>query len=371
MDKTRLAAALCLCALAGAAHAQSGVTVYGSLDQYLSYLYSSSGTHATALEDGSTLRTRLGFRGQEDLGAGLQARFQLEMGISGQSGAPADAGRAFDRQSWVGLASPSWGEVRVGRQNSVVFNRGDYIDFGSRTLGSVVNAFGTPSRYDRDLAYIAPRIGGVLVEAHYALAGTTNGVTDQAVYQLGVDYLTGPVRVGYAGIAGRPPAGAPVRQDARYDNLYANYDYGKGRIYAVYIRSNNNVSSGALANGGSVLGNVGALVAGTSAEASRFYRVGQLSADYRVNARLRVGGLVGQIRDTSGNGKNANGFALGGYYDLSKRTTLVGLFHELKNAAAAGFRPSGSAGIASNFTAAADVNGRTISGLALGIVHRF
>jgi predicted porin len=358
-------------AAAGAAQAQSSVTLYGTFDQYLSYLRSSSGAHVFALEDGSNLRSRLGLRGQEDLGGGLQAKFQLEMGIAGNTGAPADATRAFDRQTWVGFASSSLGEVRVGRQNSIAFYRGDYIDFTSRTLGSVVNAFGVPSRYDRDFAYISPRWGGLLLEAHYALANSTVGVSEQAVRQLGADYLAGPFRVGYAGLAGRPPRAGAVQQQARYDNLYANYDYGAGKVYAVYIRSNNNTTTGTLANGGTVLGNVGALVTGTNTEAPRFYRIAQLSADYRVSPQLRVGALYGKIRDTSGNGKNASGYAVGSYYDLSKRTTLIALLHDLKNESAAGFRPSGSAGLTANFTAPADVNGQSIRGIALGVIHRF
>lgn len=359
-----------LAVLAGAAGAQTSVTLYGSVDQYLSRLKSSSGTTITSLEDGSTLRSRLGFRGEEDLGGGYKAKFQLEMGLSADSGAAADTTRAFDRQSWVGVATP-YGEVRFGRQNGVVFYRGDYIDFTSRTLGSVVNAFGTPSRFDNDLSYTSPRVAGFLFEAHYALAETTNGTSSQAVYQSGLDYLNGPFRLGYAGITGKAPAGAAVPRDMRYDNVYANYDYGRGKLYATYIRSNNNAASAPLNNGGSILSNVGGVVAGTNTEATRFYRITQVSADYNVTPALRVGVLYGRIRDTSGNGKNATGYGLGAYYNLSRRTTLVALVHSLRNDANAGFRPSGSAGVRATFTAAGDVNGKTLNGLALGIVHRF
>jgi predicted porin len=370
MDLKTFGVAGSLGMLACAAQAQGSVTLYGTVDQYLSRLSSSSGAHVTALEDGTTLRSRLGFRGEEDLGGGLKAKFALEMGLSADSGSPADTTRAFDRQSWVGLAT-NWGEFRFGRQNTAIFYRGDYIDFSSRTLGSVVNAFGTPSRYDNDIAWISPRWAGVMLEAHYALGETTAGAGNQGVYQAAIDYLNGPFRVGYAGITGKAPSNATVKRDMRYDNLYANYDWGQGKVYAVYVRSNNNAASGVLANGGSILGNVGGVVAGTNAEATRFYRITQLSADWRVMPQLRIGALYGRIRDTSGNGKNATGWGLGAYYDLSKRTTLVALAHSLDNDPSAGFRPSGSAAVRTNFAAANDVNGRRISGIALGIVHRF
>ncbi len=54
-----------------------------------------------------------------------------------------------------------YGEVRVGRQNSEPFLGGNYVDYTERTLGSVVNSFGVPSRYDGDIGYVSPRIGGL------------------------------------------------------------------------------------------------------------------------------------------------------------------------------------------------------------------
>lgn len=142
--------------------------MYCTIDQYFNSMRSSSGSSFTGLEDGALLRSRLGFRGTEDLGGGLAAKFVLEGGLDGRTGATADATRNFDRQSWVGLASP-YGEVRIGRYNGVAFARGDYIDFTTRTLGSIINTFGVPARYDNDFSYISPRVAGLLVEVHYSL----------------------------------------------------------------------------------------------------------------------------------------------------------------------------------------------------------
>ena len=50
-----------------------------------------------------------------------------------------------------------YGEVCVGRQNSEPFLGGNYVDYTERTLGSVVNSFGVPSRYDGDIAYVSRR----------------------------------------------------------------------------------------------------------------------------------------------------------------------------------------------------------------------
>lgn len=365
---------------AAAASAQSSVTLYGTIDQYMSYLKSSSGTSVRSLEDGALLRTRWGLRGLEDLGGGYAAKFNVEAGVNADRGAAADTSRLFDRQAWVGVATPV-GEFRFGRQNGSAFTRGGYTDYTTRTLGSVVNAFGVPSRFDNDIAYFSPKLfGGLNFDLHYALAeqSAASGGNRQSVFQAGFDYTSGPVVVGYGGVRAKPAKGAAQPKSVFYDYFFGNYDYGQGKVYLSFVRSNNStVGTGATAgvnNAGTILGNVGGVVAGTDANVQRTYNIIQLSADYKVTPALRVGALVGRINDKD-TANDANGGSIGTYYDLSKRTTLYGLWHTLRNkgdqTTGAGFRPSGSAGIQSTFTAANDVNGRKINGLALGIVHRF
>ena len=362
----RLAAFAALSAAGAAACAQSSVTIYGSVDQYVSHLRSSSGRSVTALEDGAVLRSRLGFRGREELGGGLYARFQLEMGINADNGTQAESTRGFDRQSWVGLGG-GWGEVRLGRQNTALLNNGGAIDFTGRTLGSMVNNFGVPARFDNDIAYVSPRVGGFQAELHHAMA-ETGAPSRQAIYQVGVDYAQGPYQAGYTGLYARAPQNAPYTAPVRYGNLYANYDHGKGKVYLAFARSNNSTASAAGNNAGSILGNVGGVVAGTNGDVNRYYRIWQVAADYRVLPQLRVGALWGRIIGPDGQG--AKGGTIAMYYDLSRRTTLFALAERMANERNAGFRLAGSGGLKSNF-AGDDVNGRTIKGVQVGVVHRF
>jgi predicted porin len=372
-----------LCALvstaAGSASAQTPTastigdatfTWYGNIDLYLNYMHSSSGGDILAIQDGAILRSRLGLRGELDLGNELKSKFTLEQGINATNGSLADQTRFLDRQVWVGLLSPI-GELRVGRQNTAAFYRGGYIDYGERTLGSVVNAFGVPSRYDMDVAYLSPRWFGFLLEAHYSLQGTiVDHPAEQRVYQVALDYENGPFRIGYARVAGKPPSRTPVQDEVTYDNFYANFNYGVGKAYLVYIRSNNNGPTEELFNGAAPLGNVGGLVAGTDAGAETYYNIYQVSADYIVLPALRVGGLFGMIRDSSGSEKHATGGSVGAFY-VFKNLTLYSIGDVLSNEPNAGFRPVGSAGLSKPFTAAEDVNGRTILGVHLGFSYRF
>jgi len=351
------------------------MTLYGDVDYYLSYMKSSSGSSLIALQDGAYLRTRLGLKGDKDLGNGYSAKFTAEQGLNETNGTQADATRLFDRQLWAGVATPA-GEFRVGRQNTAIFFRGSYIDFTARTLGSVVNTFGTPSRYDSDIAWISPRWAGFLAEAHYSIQGSQpEHSTNQAVYQAALDYENGPFRLGYAGIAGKPPAGSVVPNTVYYSNFYGNWDYGKGKIYLVYIRSNNQSTTagtgGTLNNGGNPLGTTGSLVTGSDVGAKTYYNIYQFSADYWLYSNLRIGALYGQIKDDSGGGKNADGWAFGAYWDVTKELMVYGLGNSISNDPNAGFRPSGSAGLTKTFTAPGDVNGQTIRMGAIGMVYKF
>ena len=191
-------AAAVLAAAALTAQAQN-VTIYGDIDQYLNYLHSSSGATVKSLEDGAWLRSRLGFRGQEDLGDGAYAKFQMEAGFSADSGSQNDSNRFFDRQTWVGLGTVKLGEVRFGRQNGPIQSHGNYVDYTYRDLGSMINNFGVPSRYDNDFSYLSPRMAGIAFEVHGNLPESNAGNHPQ-VYQAWLDWTNDVFRVGYMGI---------------------------------------------------------------------------------------------------------------------------------------------------------------------------
>jgi predicted porin len=379
MRKMTIAFACSLAACSAPALAQkvepSALIIYGDIDEYIGYIRSSSGAHVTGLNDGAILRSRLGFRGAEALGAGYQAKFNLELGFNADTGTGADTSRLFDRQAWVGFDTPV-GEFRGGRQNTEIFLIGGAIDYTDRTtFGSIINTFGVPSRYDNDISYKSPRLSGVQLTLHYALpenGGATRG--NKGIYQLALDYQQGPYRIGYAGLQASPnDVTATVREKIRYHNVYADYTYGKGKLYAAFVRSNNSTANANGLNAATILSNVGNpnnFFPGTDPNAGRYYNIWQLSADYRLSPLLRVGVLYGVIHDTTGSDSGARGGNVGGYYDLSKRTTLYGFANYMRNQANAGFRFSGSGAPSANLVGA-DINGKGLTGLQAGILHKF
>jgi predicted porin len=116
---------------------------------------------------------------------------------------------------------------------------------------------------------------------------------------------------------------------------------------------------------------VGGLVAGTNPDVNVYYNVLQESAEYWLTSKLKLGALWGTIKDTSGGGKNAKGGALGAWYDVYKDTLVYAYWDVISNDPKAGFRQAASAGLPTNFSSAADVNGQKISGVQLGVRYKF
>ena len=365
-----VAVAAILLACASAARAEpSSVTLYGVIDEYVNRMHSSSGANVIALEDGAWLRSRLGFKGTEDLGGGYLARFQLEGGFNADSGGQAAAGSIFDRQAWLGLGN-AYGEIRAGHQNGPIQTRGAYIDYTARDLGSMINNFGVPSRYDNDVSVITTRWNGLQLEGHVALPESPVG-NHPLVVQAGVDYASDALRVGYLGLRGLPPTHAQIDRPVVYDNVYADWMYGRGTVYVAWVRSNNDTANAVSNTAGQILGNTGGYNAGTNPDLANFYDIWQVSADWQATTALRVGALWGRIQDQSGRDRDASGGSIGAYYDLSKRTMLLALVDTIRNDANGGWRPAGSGGLKSNFASPNDVDGRAIDGVQFGVVHRF
>lgn len=144
-------------ASAQTAQAQSSVSMYGILDAGVEYL-----TNVGASRNGlfrmpgntSSIPSRLGFRGTEDLGNGLSAVFTMEMGIAPDTGALNQGGRTFGRQAYVGLAGP-WGTFTLGRQHSMYFFAGQDADvLGAASIGmGALDSYIPNARHDNVIGW--------------------------------------------------------------------------------------------------------------------------------------------------------------------------------------------------------------------------
>ncbi|MFP3276250.1 MAG: porin, partial [Paraburkholderia sp.] len=99
MKRTALSTlSLTLLATAGAAHAQSSVTLYGTIDTSVTFIHNANAAGQNQWSVGNASYgdlsgSRWGLKGQEDLGGGLSALFQLENGFNPSTGQLAQGGR--------------------------------------------------------------------------------------------------------------------------------------------------------------------------------------------------------------------------------------------------------------------------------------
>ena len=120
--KKSLAAVAALGAAAGMAQAQTNVSIYGSFDAGVrtqDHVSSSGNSRTTMGSTGTYNSNRLGFKGIEELGGGLNAHFTLESAFNSGTGAT-DATRFFGRSAFVGLGG-QWGSLDLGRQYTVAY----------------------------------------------------------------------------------------------------------------------------------------------------------------------------------------------------------------------------------------------------------
>ncbi len=202
---------------AAAAQAQSSVTIYGIIDQGVAK--ANGGTTPGSLLPGRgaspdvwTLKagntSRLGFRGQEDLGDGAYARFQIEHRFAADTGASSNANVFWLGRSVVALGSAKWGEVYAGREYSAAYTVALNAD---PTYWSYVSQLGTAYtyagytpvastieasniRWSNAVGYKSPSFNGFSFELASALGEGTRKRSSSGNAQ----YKQGPVWIGVA-----------------------------------------------------------------------------------------------------------------------------------------------------------------------------
>jgi len=269
--KKSLFAVAAATAFTGAAQAQSSVTVYGILDVgYTGGTAKINNTQQTvnrisnSMESGS----RIGFRGNEDLGGGTAAQFVFELGIqpAGNAGSNPDgaAGGAVGagtwnpnvRQAFVGLSQKGMGQARVGTQNTLFWEQA-----GSNTAGQLTQTYGSmlapstdgaffnttvisatltsliggaalssyTSRTTNTINFRSERMAGVMAKASYTISnqdssatkatnngswgaagGYSGGSSNQSGYQLALDWniQKANIQASYAAFKSENPFGA-------------------------------------------------------------------------------------------------------------------------------------------------------------------
>lgn len=239
MKKSLLALAV-LGAFAATASAQTSITIYGSFDGGVRNVTNATaaGSKLSMSSGGTYNSNRLGFKGVEDLGGGLNAHFNLEAGFNTGTGA-GNAG-LFDRTALVGLGG-AWGTVDLGRQYSVNFKTiGAYDPFNYKYTAIIpVSTQGASGgvilhRLNNDIQYTGT-FGGVTARAEYALGEQAGSASQGSTQAVGVSYAGGPFNAGVAYTQGKRVAGGLVAdQDLRNWTAGGAYATGPFRVAVGY-----------------------------------------------------------------------------------------------------------------------------------------
>lgn len=227
MKKSLLALAV-LGAFAGAASAQSSVTLYGKLDLGFA---KAAGSADKQVADGSS--SRVGFRGVEDLGGGLKALFQFEHRFN------PDTGTVTNTAFWHGLSTVglggSFGTVNLGRQYTAAFSLAtNVIDpFGGDTVAGLRGESLTKSvarlRTENSVRYDGA-FGGLKVAAD--IAETPAGGVDRP-YSVAAQYAAGPFMVAAS-------YDNPTGANDNLATLGGSYAFGPAKVSLGIGRGDNN-----------------------------------------------------------------------------------------------------------------------------------
>ncbi len=128
--------ALAALIVAGAAQAESSVTLYGLIDAGVTFVNNQNGDTNYKMDSGIMNGNRWGLRGREELTSDLAAIFRIESGFNLDNGNSNQGGRLFGRQAFAGLDLKNVGSVTFGRQYDFMGDIGDYA-IASEEFGSV------------------------------------------------------------------------------------------------------------------------------------------------------------------------------------------------------------------------------------------
>ncbi|NIE85481.1 MULTISPECIES: porin [unclassified Burkholderia] len=391
--KKSLLALVALSAFAGAAHAQSSVTLYGIIDAGILFNNNANGARQWQQSSGVLQGSRWGLKGAEDLGGGLKAIFVLENGFSISNGSLGQGGAMFGRQAYVGLSSDSLGKVTLGRQYDSVVDYTGALATGSQWAGYIgahpgdLDNMNNANRVNNAVKYTSPVYGGFQFGGLYSLGGVAGQPGRNQIFSVGAGYNNGPLALGVGYVNARNPNYSFFGNNPNANTATSTSGLNMtSPVYRGYASANTLEIVGAAG-----AYSIGAATLGFTYSYTRFDAVGstggtglnplnlrgdavfnnvEANFKYQLTPALLAGIAYDYTRGSKVNGQSAAQYHqvnLGVDYFLSKRTDLyaIGVYQH-----ALGYDSTGNRAVASinNITASATPNQVAAQ---VGIRHKF
>jgi len=343
-------------AFAGAAQAQSSVTVYGILDVGFTGIQKTAPatglkTNSTAFNGtGNETTSRLGFRGTEDLGGGTSAFFTAEFQLYPTdyrlSGDAATNQGLLNRQTFVGLAQKGIGRAAIGTQYTpihIAMGRnspgqqnnvyGDIIYAPTATQGADFNSAAYTVRQNNALTLSTDKLAGFTISGMYVNKNestSAGGTNNQQGYALAVNYAWTKLNVDAAYQSFKSenatlgvqtpaalPTGSTINGNSLTDGQFyaaATWDFGLLKAYVQYIdrKATSNINSNQYVK--------------RTAQ--------QIGVRGNITKTIEAWGAIGNGRyqafGVSNPTANLSAWQVGSNYWLSKRTNLYVIYGDTK-----------------------------------------
>jgi predicted porin len=334
----------------------TSVTIYGVADAFVQF--ADGANRLTRLQSGGLSGSRLGFRGNEDLGGGLRGIFNIETGINLDDGTNGQ-GAFWGRQAFVGLGAAGVGQVTLGRQyGSLYALSGDFSEFANGVYGpstAVIGGFGGyepvrgsttsatgnsgPARVNNSVRLESASFGGVKVGALWGMGEVAGGTTRNRIADVWARYTGGPLDAMVSFVDDKAEAtGLTVRTISGA----AAYSFGAARLTGGVVSVDDRSATDADGRG---------------------YWVG---SDYRFGAHQVKAQYVENKAENVNAGKT-QAFGAGYQYDLSRRSSVYTSLTRFKNEGT-GYANRWATSLPATLTSAGE---RNITEFALGVRHVF
>jgi predicted porin len=387
----------------------SSVRVYGKLYPEITSYHLNGGTRAgaplstlvrpqtatsTSVTSMEASNTYIGFRGEENLGNGVAAIYQMEGGFNIDDGTQAKPGILFNRDTFVGLRG-RYGTLKLGANMDTPYKRlYDQIGFFGVSTGNFPSAsnilaqggFGTSNaerfheRPANTILYESPIINGFQGLFSYSFGEVPGSFPSKSLISSGIKYEVGPIYIGlgheehvglyggssnlftalgngtYSGSTFTPADGTTSRDKST--RLTAKYSFPtQTRVEIDVATTKLNEDGGAFGHFQSYKHNSWLL------SADQQFGAWTLAAAYGSSGEGSCV-LVGGVACNTG-GLDATMASLGASYSLSKRTLLFALLTNLHNGYSANFDNT------STIAPKSVAPGQDLTEVAMGISVRF
>ncbi|ALU89530.1 porin [Herbaspirillum rubrisubalbicans] len=248
--------------------AQSSVSISGIMDGGVSYVSNQAGSSNLRADNGIGAPNILFIKGQEDLGGGTAAIFQLESQFNLSTGASLPGNNLiFGRQSLVGLKDKQWGTLTAGNQyefmhDSLLFGGfdsaltyGGYYTFrqgpfsalaipNNPTGASDFDRVAGSSRVANSVKYLSPDVSGVTFGGMYGFGEVAGDTASSRTVSLGANYAEGPFGLGVAYTDARYSSMNSGHDGIRNWGLGARYQIGDYKLNLLYTNTRNTQTAG-------------------------------------------------------------------------------------------------------------------------------